>query len=111
MATSPESQRLYEQLLVALKPLGLFGIEEKKTCIHLVRGSAFAGVHFRKRHLLITVKAAGPIANTRIAKSEQVSKNRWHHDLKLTDGAEIDAELIAWLRASYELAAIPSVNQ
>lgn len=52
-------------------------------------GSAFAGVHPRKQHLLL--------------KTEQVSKNRWHLDLKLTAPGEIDAELLGWPREAYDL--------
>lgn len=84
------SRQLYTQLLTALRPLGPFQEEVKKTSIHLVRGgSAFAGVHSRKQHLL--------------PKTEQVSKNRWHLDLKLTAPEQIDAELLGWLREAYDL--------
>jgi hypothetical protein len=74
-----------------------------RTSIHLVRSSAFAGVHPRKAHLLLTVKAAAPIPSGRIVKTEQVSANRWHLDVKLAVAGDIDAELLAWLRAAYEL--------
>ena len=67
------------------------------------RGSAFVGVHPRKEHLLLTIKAEKPIRSARISKTEQVSKNRWHLDLKLASNKEIDAELIAWLRQAYDL--------
>jgi hypothetical protein len=39
---------LYTDLLTAIKPIGPFREEIKKASIHLVRGSAFAGVHPRK---------------------------------------------------------------
>ena len=70
----------------------------KKTSIHLVRSSAFAGVHPRKAHLLVTIKAVAPIPGGRIVKSEQVSANRCHLDVKLAVAGDIDAELLAWLR-------------
>src|ERR1019366_827107 len=79
-AASPVARALYEELLHAPAPLGAFETEVKKTSIHLVRSSAFAGVHPRKQHLLITIKAAAPIPSGRIVKTEQVSKNRWHLD-------------------------------
>jgi hypothetical protein len=34
-----------------------------------------------------------------------VSANRWHLDVKLAVAGDIDAELLAWLRAAYDLAA------
>ena len=46
---------------------------ETKTSIHLVRASAFLGVHPRKQHLMVTVKAGNAIESPRIAEAEQMS--------------------------------------
>ncbi|MBI3209526.1 MAG: DNA replication protein DnaC [Candidatus Solibacter usitatus] len=100
----PETKELYAHLLKALSKSVKFKEEKKKTCIHLVRTSAFAGVHARKKHLVITIKAPGPIASERVFKSEQVSKSRWHHELKLASRAEIDVELLCWLQQGYEIS-------
>jgi hypothetical protein len=100
---SPATFRLYQELLARIQPIGPFREEIKKTSIHLVRGAAFAGVHPRKQHLLVTIKSAKPIQSARIAKVEQVSKNRWHLDVKLAESEEIDGELLGWLRQAYEL--------
>jgi len=101
----PVSRELYKELLTALKPIGSFRTEVKKTSIHLVRKSAFAGVHPRKAHLLLTVKADQPIRSPRIAKSEQISKNRWHLEIKIAEAGDINAELLKWLRTAYDLCA------
>jgi len=100
---SPIARALYEELLHALAPLGASEAEVKKTSIHLVRSPAFAGVHPRKQHLLVTNKAAAPISSGRIVKTEQVSKNRWHLDVKVAVVGDIDAELLRWLREAYEI--------
>jgi len=102
-AASPIARQLYKDLLAAVKPIGPFGEELKKTCIHLVRGSAFAGVHPRKEHLLVTIKAQKKIRSARICKAQQASKSRWYLDVKLTSKQDIDDELKGWLRQSYEL--------
>jgi hypothetical protein len=102
-SASPVARALYEELLHTLAPLGAFETEVKKTSIHLVRSSAFAGVHPRKRHLLVTIKAAAPISSGRIVKTEQVSKNRWHLDVKVAVAGDIDAELLGWLREAYAI--------
>ena len=101
--TSPISRQLYQDLLTAIAPIGPFTEEEKKTCIHLVRGSAFAGVHPRKSHIVLTLKADRPIESPRIAKAEQTSKNRWHVDVKVAAPHDLDAELLAWLKQAYDL--------
>ena len=101
----PTSLALYEKLLTALGSIGPFQEEIKKTSIHLVRKSAFLGVHPRKEHLLLTIKAQKTIRSSRISKAEQVSKSRWHLDLKLTQAEHIDAELLRWIREAYEICA------
>jgi hypothetical protein len=102
---SPEAVRLYRSLRAALRPIGAFREEVKKTSVHLVRGSAFVGVHFRSSHLLVTIKAAAPIDSPRIVKVEQVSKNRWHCEVKVSAETEIDSDLTAWMRAAYNICA------
>ncbi len=101
----PESRKLYASLLEALQSVGPFEIEVKKTSIHLVRKSAFAGVAPRKQYLLLTIKASEPIESSRIFKSEQASKHRWHLETRIASAEEIDAELLGWLRESYEISA------
>jgi hypothetical protein len=102
---SPFSRGLYKQFVAALAPIGPFREELKKTSIHLVRTSAFAGVHPRKQHLLVTIKAREPNPSARVLKTEQVSRNRWHLDVKLATLDDIDSELVGWLRQAYELCA------
>jgi Domain of unknown function (DUF5655) len=102
-SAGPSSRQLYKQLLTAIRPIGKFREEIKKTSVHLLRGSAFAGVRPRKQYLLLTIKATAPIKNPRIVKEEQVSKNRWHLEVKLSSENEIDRELLTWLREAYDL--------
>src|SRR4051794_5706898 len=52
---SPASQDVYARLIGTLKGLGPFTLEEKKTCLHLVRGHAFAGIHPRSTGLLLNL--------------------------------------------------------
>jgi Domain of unknown function (DUF5655) len=102
-SAGPESLKLYKQLVNSIRHIGKFHEEIKKTSVHLVRGSAFAGVHPRKQYLLLTIKAAAPIKSARIVKTEQVSKNRWHLEVKISSENHIDRELLAWLREAYDL--------
>ncbi|MCU1233156.1 MAG: hypothetical protein JWP63_1123 [Candidatus Solibacter sp.] len=101
---SPVAIELYRELLPAVASIGPFEVEVKRTSVHLVRASAFAGVAFRKQHIVLTVKSTKAIASPRIFKSDQASKNRWHLEVKLAGAGDIDAELLAWLRASYEIS-------
>ena len=100
----PAVRTIYARLLEVLGALGPCREEPKQTSVHLARVSGFAGVHPRKSALLLNLRTAGPIDSPRVVKREQVSKNRWHNEVKLAAAEEVDAELLAWLREAYALA-------
>ena len=80
---TPEVEATYVAILKAAKKLGPVKEEPKKTSIHLVRKSAFAGVATRKAALILTLKSDSDITSKRIAKREQASAHRWHLEIKL----------------------------
>ena len=96
-------QSTYQCLLEALQALGPFQEEPKKTSIHLVRTVGFAGVHPRKSYLILNLRTASVLESPRIFKSEQVSKNRFHNEVKLTSPHDVDEELRGWLKEAYAL--------
>jgi hypothetical protein len=101
---APEVKATYAAILKAAKKLGPVKEEAKKTSIHLVRKSAFAGVATRKTALILTLKSDADIASSRIAKREQASAHRWHLETKLEAPEQVDKELLGWLKKAYELA-------
>ena len=94
---------IYTRLQEALHTLGPFREEPKKTSIHIMHTVGFAGVHPRKSYLYLNIRTDYPIESPRITKAEQVSKNRFHNELKLTFPGEVDGELIGWLKDAYAL--------
>jgi hypothetical protein len=56
----------------------------------------FVRVGFRRSDHLID--------NPRITKSEQVSKSRYHQEVKLQSPDDVDAELLVWLKTAYHLS-------
>ena len=95
---------IYDKLLQSLGEIGTITAEPKKTSIHLNAKTALAGVATRKEHLILTIKSDRALDSTRIHKSEQTSAKRFHHEIKLTSPADVDAELIGWLRDAYTLS-------
>lgn len=102
---SPVVQAIYEKLMAETRSFGDVTEEPKKTSIHLVNKTAFAGVATRKTALLLNIKSAAPIDSPRFPKTEKVSSNRYHQEVRLTDPAEVDTELLGWLQQAYELSA------
>jgi hypothetical protein len=102
----PVVRRIYDRLLAAAKKFGPVNEESKKTSIHLAtEHSAFAGIATRKDSLILTLKSDRDYKNERVIKHEQASANRWHLEVRLTQPADVDNELKAWLRSAYALSS------
>lgn len=101
---APEVKATYAAILRAAKKLGPVSEEAKKTSIHLVRKSAFAGIATRKSALILTLKSDTDVMSERSDKRERVSTNRWHFELKIATPSQVDRELKSWLARAYELA-------
>ena len=101
---APAVRAIYRQITSAAKAVGPFKEEPKKTSIHLVRQSAFAGVATRKDALILTIKSAADIRSPRIVKREQASANRWHLEVRLEKPSDVDRELKAWLKDAMKLS-------
>ena len=100
---SPASQATYAKVVSAVRKLGPFQVEEKKTSLHLTNGRAFAGIHPRANGIVLNLVFDVPLKDARVHKSEQVSANRHHVEFKLVDPAEIDAQLVTWIKRAYSL--------
>src|SRR2546427_10489227 len=97
-------RQIYNRLLNESKKFGSVIEDPKKTSIHLVNKTAFAGVTTRKSAIILTIKSDRKLSSPRIHKSEQTSANRFHHEVKLTSPADIDSELLKWLKDAYALS-------
>jgi hypothetical protein len=94
----------YDRLLKNARQFGQVIEEPKKTSIHLVNKTAFAGVVARKSAIVLTIKSDRKLSSARIDKTERTSANRFHHELKLISPAEVDPELVKWLKDAYALS-------
>ena len=102
---SPASQATYARVVAEARRLGPFEVEEKKTSLHLTHGRAFAGVHPRATGIILNLVLDAPLKSARVHKSEQVSANRHHVEFKLEDAADVDAQLVGWMKKAYSLTA------
>ena len=102
---APVVRAIYDRLLAVAAKSGPVKEEAKKTSIHLVRKTAFAGVATRKDSLILTLKSKTDLKSPRIHKREQASAHRWHLEIRLRDPREVDAELKQWLATSIEMSS------
>ena len=101
----PVVRRIYERVLRNSAKFGAVVEEPKKTSIHLVNRTAFAGIATRKDAIILTIKSDRKLTSPRIHKSEQVSAHRFHHEIRLTSPKDVDRELAGWLKAAFEMSA------
>ncbi len=98
-------RQIYDRLLKDVKKFGRVVEDPKKTSIHVVNKTAFAGVATRNSAIILTIKSDRHLVSSRIHKSEQTSAHRFHHEVKLTSVADVDAELSDWLKNAYALSS------
>lgn len=100
----PVVKSIYDRILKESRKFGRVIEDPKKTSIHLVNKSAFAGVATQKVALVLNIKSSSPINHARIKKSEKVSASRYHQEVKLTSPDEVDALLLGWLKEAYSIS-------
>ena len=108
--SDPGVLQTYKRLLEAARALGPVTEEPKKTSIHLVARTAFAGIATRRSSLILTLKSAKDIRSPRIERREQASAHRWHVEIRLAKPSDVDRQLTTWLSAAYALAGGETVR-
>jgi hypothetical protein len=101
---TPAVKAAYAEILRVARRFGPVREEAKKTSIHLVRKTAFAGIATRRASLILTLKSETDLTSDRITKREHVSANRWYLEVRLEAPEQVDQELVKWLHRAYDLA-------
>jgi hypothetical protein len=100
----PVSSAVYDSLIEEISPLDGWELQEKASSFHVVRRSAFLGIHPRRGGILVNIVLATKLDSARVHRAERVSANRWHNEVILRDLSDVDAELLAWIREGHTLA-------
>jgi hypothetical protein len=101
---SPAVRQIYDRILKVSRPFGPVKEDPKKTSIHLVNASAYAGIQNRREALILTLKSETDIDSDRIFRRQRASARRWYLEIKLTSPEQVDDELIRLLEASYRIS-------
>lgn len=67
----PSVRAMYDKVLTSLAKVGPVKPEPKKTSIHLVRETSFAGAHPKKAWLDLTIRSEKPIESTRVRAQDK----------------------------------------
>jgi len=100
----PIVRDIYDRLVGVAERFGPVTQDPKKTSIHLVRKTAFAGVVTRRDAIVLTLKSATDIRSRRVTKRLQTSASRWHLEIRLTDPRQVDKQIAAWLECAISIS-------
>lgn len=106
----PAALPFYEALAQKLRALPGVTVKVQKSQITFRARYGFAFVSLRrikgcpKVFIIVTFGLDHRLDSPRIALAVEPYPNRWTHHLIVTDEAQIDAELMGWLRAAYAFA-------
>lgn len=94
---------IYKKLIKEVNKFGVVKVEPKKASIHLVNRFSFTGIFVRKNCLNLEIQMNHKLKSKRFSKAEQVSANRYIHTVTIQSPAEVDEELLVWMKEAYDL--------
>lgn len=103
MNRQPALKQTYDILLTHVGNFGSFTINPVKSSISLKTISTFLGIKVMKDHLLIEFFLNRKIEEFPVFKTFDYSKNKIVHAVKIDHSDQVDAQLIRWIKESYEL--------
>ena len=100
-----DQKALFDALLAKLEDFGPVRVDAVKTSINLIANHHFGAVTVLKEGLRLGFVVHRPLASPRILRTEPLGGNKYGYTVKLNNVADIDAELLAWLKEAYDQAA------
>jgi hypothetical protein len=79
-----------------------FELKIGKAYIGLLHRLVFAALHVQTKKIVVEFTSRKKIANRRIVKSKQFQKSRWAYYVDVATPASFDAQLLKWIKDSYE---------
>ncbi|MBN1966305.1 MAG: hypothetical protein JW910_16775 [Anaerolineae bacterium] len=101
---APIVQAIYDRLLAELREFGPVQEAPQKTSINLDHTVSFAGVYARKTYINLRFRLRRNLEHPRIVKSEQLAARQFMLTVRLEDEADLDGEVLGWLKEAYNLA-------
>lgn len=98
----PRARALFARFESLIAACGDYHISPAKTRIAFMNRVRFAGiVKIDEEAMVCSFALARPLASKRFVKVEQVVPGWWVHRLRITDPAQLDAQVRRWIARSY----------
>lgn len=93
---------LFDHILARLRRELDFELKIGKAYVGLRHRLVFAALHVQTRKIVVEFTSRREISNRRIVKSKQFQKSRWAYYVDVARPASFDAQLLKWIKDSYE---------
>lgn len=97
-----EMKPLFNQILAKLEDELDFELKVGKTYIGLIHNLVFAALHIQAKKIIVEFTSRKEVSSQRIVKSKKFQKSRWAYYVEVTTPASFDAQLLRWVKESYE---------
>ncbi len=98
-------QQIYARLLKAVSRFGPVLEERGERSVLLRSRGGFLGIHPTRDGLNLQIVTDHVVRASRVAKVDRVSASRFHVHVRIVSANDVDAQLLGWLRESYDLMA------
>lgn len=103
-ARGPRSRALYEAFEAAIAACGPYHVAPAKTRIFFLARVRFAGItRLSERGMTCAFSLPHPLSSPRFSRVHEIVPGWFVHQLRITEPAEVDEEVVGWLRESYRL--------
>jgi hypothetical protein len=102
-AAPPAVRRIYERIIRALRAEGPLQIAPTKTSINLLSGTSLGGISLHKTHVNLGFVLTRRLEHPRVAWVLRLSPRSYAHRVRVGAEAEVDAQLLGWLREAYQV--------
>ena len=100
---TPQAVKLFREFARLVKRCGRVRVIPEKTRIAFQVRMSFAAVSLRRDRIVGHVVLARRLENSRFTKVETISARNHVHSFCLTSRAEMDKEVLSWLREAFRV--------
>ncbi len=97
------ARELFDVLLGAVRTFGAVDLDVKLSGVAFMTRVRFAGAKVRRDRIRAAFWLRRPIESPRIVRIERIPPDNLIYEVDIREPADVDDELVAWLREAYEI--------
>jgi hypothetical protein len=108
----PKARALYDKFESMIAACGEYYVAPAKTRIAFMGRVRFAGIsRINEKEMICNFALSKPLASKRFFKVEEIVPGWFAHRMRITDPAELDAQVQRWVKRAYETTGTHGVKK